>query len=237
MKNLLVGILSALTIFSLSGCGGGGGSTPLDNTNNGSTATDITVVDGYISDANITDANGVQATQIDGSKGLYRFSSTPTYPIKLVVGGAKLVDTNVPFDVNLTAYSGITISPITTIIGDDTTIQNNLFATLGVNSSILYRDYVDANDTDVAKLSQLCYAMLKDTNAKTKFKTRLQTRNETNITALIDKAITEDANTSTNKDGITNFLTALKNHSGSVKDFERDLNSTKSVIDSYETTA
>ncbi|MDD2697926.1 MAG: FISUMP domain-containing protein [Arcobacteraceae bacterium] len=223
----------ATTSLLLTGCGGGGGgTTPAPDP----TSVDITLVDGYIKDANITDANGLQATQVNGTIGLYRFSTTPTYPIKMIVGNAKLTDTNATFDINLTAYSGTVISPITTIIGNDTTIQNNLLATMNITSGVLSRDYVDVNDTDVAKLSQLCYAMLKDTNATTKFKTRLQTRTENNITALIDKAITEDSNTSANQDGIVNFLTTLKTHTGSVKDFERDLQAKKNTISFTPTT-
>jgi hypothetical protein len=154
----------------------------------------------------------------------------------MIVGNAKLIDTNTTFDINLTAYSGTVISPITTIIGNDTTIQNNLLTTMNIPSGVLSRDYVDANDTDVAKLSQLCYAMLKDINATTKFKARLTNGSENNITALIDKAITEDSNTSVNQDGIVNFLTTLKTHTGSVKDFERDLQAKKNTISFAPTT-
>lgn len=188
-------------------------------------------MDGYIKDGNVTDATGLVATQIDATKGLYRFSTTPSYPIKFTVGTGKLVDTNMTFDINMTADSGTIISPIKTMVNNDTNIENSLLTTMGdINTITLYEDYVESNNTDVAKLAQLTYAILKDTNATTKFKARLKNGAEANITALIDKAITEDINTSADKVNLATFLTAVKNFSGSAADFEKELNTTKHAI-------
>lgn len=167
-----------------------------------SSTLDVTVVDGYIKEANVTDANGVAATEINGTIGLYRFSSTPTYPIK--VTGGVLVDTNVSFDINMSSYSGNVISPITTIVGTDATIENNLVALNGLTStSELYANYMENNNTNLAKLAQLFYASIKDTAITSSVKTRIGTdfdaTIDTNVSMLIDNIVTNIATKASTK--------------------------------------
>ncbi len=76
-------------------------------------------------------------------------------------------DTNLTFDINLTASSGDVISLVTTFIDNNTTIENRLKTIMGVD---LRGDYTEGNNTDLVKLSQLCYALLNDNNLAETFK-------------------------------------------------------------------
>ncbi len=164
-------LLLASVALLFSACGGGGSAT----TASGGTATTVTAVDGYIKNAVLKDASG--KIGLYDKDGKYLFSDTPVYPLTL--SGGVLEDTNVSFDINLTASSGDVISPITTLIYNNTTIENRLKTIMGVD---LRGDYIEGNNTDLAKLSQLCYALLKDNNLAGTFKSELE--NNTSIDTL-----------------------------------------------------
>ncbi len=210
-------------VLGFSGCGGsddnsGGGSSEESRT--------ITIVDGYIKDAIVTDADGNVASQKDASKGTYIFSKTQKYPITTT--GGVFVDTGESFDIVMTAQSGNVVSPITTIVADDTSMLNNLATTLSLsNNSDLTADYMNSNNADVAKLAQLCYGVIKDgETAKTKFKTRLQNGSDTNLDSLINNVSREDINNSS----IKVFLRTVKNYSGEASDIETSLKTEKTNI-------
>ena len=98
-------LLVAFTGVVFTGCSSGGDS-------NSPTSTTITAVDGYIKNATVKDSSGQIATYI--SQGRYSFANSPQYPLTLT--GGMYVDTNVSFDINMTAQSGLVISPITTFL-------------------------------------------------------------------------------------------------------------------------
>lgn len=224
MKKLLISGAITLSLLVFSGCNNN------DNTTTSSESFDVTVVDGYIKEGNVTDANGQVASEIDATKGLYRFATEPSYPIKFIVGSGKLVDTNMTFDINMSATSGNVISPITTIINGDATTEANLITVLGGNlsSDELNGDYMQANNLDQAKLAQLAYAMLKDTNVTDGFKERIgvnfSATTDTNITALIENTRDNVVNNTLTK----NLLTSIESFSGNVSDIENQLSTVKS---------
>ena len=200
------------------GCGSSG---------DGSTGLDVTVVDGYIKEASVKDASGVSAIEIDGAKGLYRFNSSPSYPI--TVSGGRLAQTGLKFDVNLSTTSGTVISPITTIISDDDNIIGSLGATMGgLSEEELRSDFIKSDNTDLQKLAQLFYAVLLSSKATNNIKTRMASSSDTNLTSFFEKAI-EDSSTSPNKNDILLLLNQAKdfNGSGSIEEF---MKTTKSSI-------
>ena len=227
MRKALLGSATLVALgIGLVGCGSS--STPSSGE---SSSVDVTVVDGYVKDGNVTDADGVQAAQIDGTKGLYRFSSTPTYPIKVTVGTGKLVDTNESFDINMTAYEGTVISPISTLIGNDAQIKANIQTLLGgLNDSELFVDFVEANNTAMAKLSQLAYAAIKDETLTSSLALRLGAEfnalTDDSVTALIDSV----KNNLATKASTKVFLSHVNNLTGSVADYELELNASKSNV-------
>jgi len=155
-------------------------------------------LDGYIKDATLKDASGQVATY-NGTGGRYTFSSSPVYPLTLT--GGRYEDTNDTFDINLTAQSGEVISPITTFLENNSTLLEKL-ANLGlVGNPSTYndfaKDYVESNDIDLAKLSQLLYVVLKYPSLTSSFKQSIE--NNTSLDT-IDKLFTlaeVDINSST----------------------------------------
>jgi hypothetical protein len=176
MKRVVYGLgFFVLSLFFVA-CGGGSSSAPASSNDANSTVSDtnITAVDGYIKDAIVQDASGLRATY--DANGTYRFTSSPMYPITL--RGGVIEDTNVTFDINMSVSDGnsLVISPITTFLGNDSTLLDKL-TNLGLGEVTLDEfsvDYVDTNDTNLAKLSQLLYVMLKDANLTATFKQDLE---------------------------------------------------------------
>jgi len=225
-------LIGLLVIALLAGC------SKSDGSSDHSLSSDVTVVDGYIKEGNVTDANGQVATEVNGTIGLYTFASTPVYPISLTVGSAKLVDTNATFDVNLSAASGIIISPITTIIDGDAAIRSNIMILLGgLSDAELAVDYVETDNVEVAKFAQLCYAMLKYPNGASLLRERLTTNfnagTDTNLTAFID----EIKRSPVKQPIYREFLAEVNAFSSSVSTMESELNSTKSLLDTDFTVA
>ena len=191
----------------------------------------VKVLDGYIADGNVTDGNGQQAVMVNRSKGLYRFATTPAYPIRFTTGNGRIIDTSMKMDINMSAEGGNVISPISTVAGNDATIISNLATILGLaNNDGLFADFIENNNSDLAKLSQLCYAMLKDTNATAPFMNRIgsgfDSAVDANITALIENTTNKDVFKYSTKV----FLRALRDYTGSVADMEGDLNATKTNV-------
>jgi len=216
MKKLF---LSTIATFALIGCGGGGGST---STN---TETTITAVDGYIKDATLKDSSGLTATY--SSNGKYTFSKTPTYPITLT--GGTLNDTNISFDINMSAQSGSkVISPITTFLGSDSNLLSK-FSNLGLNQTVLDEfevDYIESNDIDLAKLSQLLYVILKDENLTTTFKQNLENNNSIDSLDKLFDLASLDINSS-------NWINAQKNCANSLITKIKSFNANPSTIETF----
>lgn len=218
MKQFNFTVVAILTTLLVLGCGGSG-------------STAVTVLDGYVADGNVTDNDGQQAVMIDRTKGLYLFENTPEYPIRFTAGTGRIVDTDMPMDINMSAVAGTIISPITTIVGRSTAAESNLAAVMGLaNNDALYVDYIKNNDSDLAKLSQLCYAMLKDTNATQPFLESITTGFDaaagTNIPKLIDHTLQNDVYWYSTKV----FLRAVRDYSGSLTNLETNLSKAKADV-------
>jgi len=127
---------------------------------------EVTVVDGYIKDAIVKDSNGKIAKQIDSEKGLYVFEfssdekAEPRYPIYSSGGTIAIVD--LKYNVDMEAYTGNVISPISTILKNDAVLEKSLTDALNISNEELKSDYIKNNNKSVAKLSQLFYAVLQD---------------------------------------------------------------------------
>jgi hypothetical protein len=118
--NKLVYLLSVISLLLLSACNNTF-VTKIIKSDNGSKT--VTAVDGYVKGAIITDGSG-QIAKYDGVGGKYIFKNTPTYPIKST--GGKLEDTDLPFDIDMKTNSGLILSPITTFIGDNDALREQL---------------------------------------------------------------------------------------------------------------
>ena len=200
--------------------GGGDSSTPPVES-----ATTVTAVDGYIKNAVVKDTTGLTATYSDNGK--YIFSKTPTYPLTLT--GGVLEDVNILFDINMTAQSGSSvISPITTFLGNDSNLLSKL-ANLGLGQTTLDEfnvDYIESSDIDLAKLSQLLYIILKDSNLTTTFKQSLENNDSIyNLDMLFDLA-SSDINAS-------NWINAQKNCANTLLTKIKTFNSDPSTIETY----
>jgi len=228
-NNLTKRFISLIAISSgllFSGCGGGSDSATPSNS-----STTITAVDGYIKDANITDNLGQMATYT--STGKYIFANTPSYPITLT--GGKLEDTNLPFDINMSVNDGtsLVISPITTFLQNNSNLLSK-FANLGLNKSTLDEfsvDYINTNDTNLSKLSQLLYTILKNTTLTASFKTALENNSSINSLNSLFSLANNTINSSTTLNDISklrtnSFLNSIKDYNGTTANIEDD-NKTK----------
>jgi hypothetical protein len=172
ISNIFIGCILAFGLV-FSSCGGG------------SSGTTVTAVDGYIKDAIITDSAG--QTGVYTSDGQYTFANTITYPLTLT--GGLLEDTNASFDINMTAQEGqLVVSPITTFLENNSTLLGKL-ANLGLaNNPATFSDfsvdYVDVNNTNLAKLSQLLYAAHKDTTLLNAFKVSLSSNDPASLNEI-----------------------------------------------------
>ena len=191
--------------------------------------TPITAVDGYIKEANVTDNLGQEANYT--TNGQYTFASQPSYPITLT--GGKLEDTNATFDINmsLTGSSSFVISPITTFIGTIDAIRGSLtnggFSSLTTIPSFSV-DYIATNDTNLSKLSQLLYVILRDTNLTGTFRQSVENNsslgNLDNIFSLASKDINNSA-TLTQEDQLrqNSFINDVKKYAGTAANMEATL--------------
>lgn len=173
MKKVIFGTLLGFATLFMSACGGDSESNNPPPTEDIGSSSIVTAVDGYIKNAIVSDALG--AIAIYTRDGKYTFSSSPTYPITL--SGGELEDTNVSFDISMSVSDGtsLVISPITTFLGNDSALLTK-FINLDLNKSTLEEfsvDYVDTNNTRLAKLSQILYVMLRDENLTRTFKQSL----------------------------------------------------------------
>jgi len=228
LKTAMVGFINAII---LTGCGTAGESSfP-------SFSSEVTVVDGYIKNATVTDANGQIGTYT--SNGRYSFASNPSYPI--ISTGGVLEGSEVAFDINMSVSDGVTtvISPITTFLENNASLLSK-FAGLGFGKSTLAEfsvDYVDTNDTNLSKLSQILYVILKDQNLTTTFKQSVE--NNTSLTSL-DNMFTlssRDVNATLSAQEairMNSLLTRVKDYNGTVANMETALGAYKYNTNSIE---
>lgn len=193
---------------------------------------EIKVVDGYIKDATVQDSSGQTATYT--SNGTYEFRFTPTYPITST--GGTLEDTGVTFDLNMSISNEETkvLSPITSFLGTDST-RLAKFTELGLGLNTLDEfsvDYVSTGNTDLAKLSQVLYVMLRDSTLSETFQTSVE--NSSSLSSLTDlfTLASNDVNNSSDlndhqKAQINNVLTEVKSYSGTAANIESDLDAFK----------
>jgi len=196
--------------------------TTENNSTDKNTTIDVTVLDGYIKNAIVKDDDNNTAIYI--GTGVYRFYTNITYPI--TTSGGELLDTNLSFDINMTSYDSLIISPITTFIKDDTTLKNNLISIFGKTTDEFESDYIDNNDTDLAKLSILLYAILTDKNSTSTF---TKTITNIDINSTIDDIFSE-AIIASNSSSQKAIILKTKSLNSSASNFELDLNSTRQDI-------
>ncbi|MEO1927704.1 MAG: DUF1566 domain-containing protein [Nautiliaceae bacterium] len=195
-NNYLKSTVSGLALVFFAGCGGGADSSSNTVSNiiasdlqNSSASVTVKAVDGYIKNAIVKDSSGLVA-EYNGS-GTYVFNGTPVYPLTL--SGGEIEDTNVAFDINLTLKNENTfvISPVTTFIDGNDSLYSRLSQLNLVGD--FYGDYIETNNTSLAKLSEFLYVVLHDTSLKTNFSNDLDSNdsvsNFSDITELIKNDI------------------------------------------------
>lgn len=213
LKFLLVIASIFVSFFALYGC-------------NNNASRDVTVLDGYISGAIVSDSKGQIAVEKNSLNGLYRFATTPVYPIKST--GGIIVDTGQIFDIDMIAYRGNIISPISTFIKNDDNITNNLKQSLGIiDDDELLGNYIASNNTSIAKVSAMLYAVLKDATLKQNFQNRLKNRVSND---LFDDAIEDASGNSL----IITYINNITNFNSDVKEMELFLeNDKKNLMHKY----
>ena len=226
-KSMLKLSLATAIATAFIGCGGGSSSSPNNGSgNDDSENTDVTVVDGYIKNATVTDSAGNIATFL--GNGVYRFTGSVSYPIS--VTGGQYADTNESFDITMSSYSGTVVNPLTTLIGSgDSEILSALSAATGLSADIkdYAKDYVDSNNTDLAKISQYAYNIIKN-NLKTDFKTNIGGVSDLNdFKTALTTTINNSSLDSFHKQLAINFNTNVDSFTGATKDFETILNQSK----------
>ena len=220
-----------------SGCSDKDGTQDLNlySTFAGKLTTKIVAVDGYIKDATLTDANGQKATY--SGDGVYEFSSTVTHPITL--DGGYLEGSELQFDLSMKANSGGVISPITTLIADHPDLAQKLIDSIdGVdNLEDLSSDYIDSNNSDLAKISQVVYVMIKDDDLKDSFVSSLSSSEPKSIEEVFSVATnTVNSSNSNEKTELNSFLTTVKSYDGDTSDMENHLSQVKDTIVTVDNT-
>ena len=190
---------------------------------------EITAIDGYIRDASMTDSAGQSATY--KANGVYVFNRAVTYPIEL--SGGFLDETDSPFDIVMQAGDGSLISPITTVLHKYPELESYLVSNIGTIDSLdeLESDYIESNNTDIAKLSQLMYVMLKDSNLTESFSQSLQNSSSTSIDDIFVIASSEisDSNLS-GKNEMVALLDVVKVFTGDVVNLEKNIQEVKDIL-------
>ena len=190
---------------------------------------EITAIDGYIRNANVTDEADQIATY--EANGVYVFDRAVTYPIEL--SGGFLEDTNSTFDIVMKAGKGTLISPITTLIYKYPPLGAYFVSNIEEVDSItdLESDYIQDNNIDIAKLSQLAYVMLKDSNLTESFSQTLQDSNSTSVDDVFVVASNEvNASSLSTKDEMLALLDVVKVFTGDVTELETDIQEEKDFL-------
>jgi len=232
MKKTNLIVLTTLGLLFI-GCGGGTTTSEGEISSGGETSspTDVTVVDGYIKDATVYDSAGLTAIY-SGANGKYTFIDTPTYPI--TVNGGKLEDTNLDFDIEMKSDSTV-ISPITTFLhNDDEVLEKFKLMNLGaITASQFSVDYIESNDTTLAKVSQVLYTMLKDDSQAIEFKKQVLSGEITSLDLFFAKAsesIEASFDTIEKKQEYRNLLKSIKAFDQSPAEFEEEIKFVKNAV-------
>lgn len=197
---------------------------------------EVTAVDGYIRDAVLRDLNDQQATY--RGEGVYIFKRAVAYPLTL--SGGFLDATDAQFDVVLQLGIGNVISPLTTVLYKNPELGAYLAENItGINSvEELQTDYLNSNNKELAKLSQLMYVMLKDSNLTDSFAISLLDSNSTTIDEIFTLASNEINNSNLDlKAELNTFLNTVQTFDGNVSDLETDLEEVKNVLITEDSTA
>jgi hypothetical protein len=226
LRNSITMLLITTAILLLTACSGG--DSAVDG--GGSASNTVTAVDGYIKDANMTDNAG--QVGVYSSNGKYTFANSIAYPLHLT--GGRLEDTNTSFDINMTCQSGRIVSPITTFLENNSTLLGKL-ANLGLGFSTLgefQADYVNTNNSNLAKLSQLLYVIQKDAHLTAAFKTALEGANPADLSELFTLAEAE-VNATIGGGHVVQYralLTTVNNLTGNVADYETTIKIAKESL-------
>ncbi len=136
----------------------------------------------------------------------------------------------------MSSTSGGVISPITTFLADDSALLAK-FASANLGATTLSQfgtDYIDTNNSKLAKLSQLLYVMLKDSTLTTTFKTSLGGANPASLDELFTLA-ESDVNASATLDFkqkhfARKLLTFTKNFTKEPSELESNLKNLKANL-------
>jgi len=127
----------------------------------------------------------------------------------------------------------LVISPITTFLGNDSSLLAK-FANLGLAQTTLEEfavDYVDTNNTDLAKISQILYVVLRDENLTATFKQTLLNATPSTVAglfALAEADINSSKTIGTEEKIISRAILAkMKGFSSSVSTMETTLKTEK----------
>jgi len=235
-NNCLKSTVSGLALVFFAGCGGGANSSSNTVSNiiasdlqNSSASVTVKAVDGYIKNAIVKDSSGLVA-EYNGS-GTYVFNGTPVYPLTL--SGGEIEDTNVAFDINLTLKNenAFVISPITTFIDGNDSLYSRLSQLDLVGD--FYGDYIETNNTSLAKLSEFLYVVLHDTSLKTNFSNDLDSNESVRSLSEIAELIKDDIyNSNLNATQRINLL-ALVNSISDINE-EVSVNKIESILKPYK---
>lgn len=225
MKSLALGIAATSAILITTACNN-------NHTVNETSQKTITAIDGYIKDANVSDRAGQQGVYT--LNGQYTFNEPISYPLTL--SGGTLEDTNSSFDINLSLQAGAVISPITTFLENNSILLEKLTALDLMGSPLsledFSEDYILSNNTDFAKLSQLLYVIMRNTNLAAEFKMILENSDPTNLDELFTLAETTINTTmEAYAPSYILFITKVKNLDINASEYETELQSEKNNLD------
>lgn len=150
---------------------------------------------GYIRDANVTDISDVEAVYVDINN-TYTFANSPGYKISLKNGMIK--DINLNINIDMFTLTGTVISPITTLLYKDINVKDRLSTVLSVSNDVVNfsKDYIGTNDLNFAKVAQMIYISLKDSNLSTTFINTIKTDDTIVTPSTFGIALENDVNSS-----------------------------------------
>jgi len=173
MKKIYVFLYYILFALTLLGCGTSGtcnniGTSESNGSNISSLNIPITVERGPIFMATVTDANGSHAMNDNfGFSNIYQFTKQPIYPITVHGGyidinrNGKLDNNDSKLDINMSSYSNV-ISPLTTLVGNDTTLLNYLVKYYDINTTLITTTVPSKISKNTIILSNIAYRALKN---------------------------------------------------------------------------
>lgn len=171
-KNIIFITLSTVTIFALSGCGGGdysttsGTSDPQTQTTPVSAeSSDVQVIDGYVIGATVTALNNPNCSTVTGAKGkatlLCKAEGFKSIGGKIDLNSNGIADTNEPDAPTMIAPTGYSMAtPLTTLIATGKVSAQQIANVLGTTVDEILSDPYETKNIDIAKAYNLAAVTL-----------------------------------------------------------------------------